>query len=164
MEHKNKVEQPRRVAITIGSTLFLLAVTFTCQVLIFNRNWQEIGLSVLIGTCSTLAGGFAALLASPYGAKDEERLSKVRATILALLTGYVLAKIDPLVTAVMKDSAAILVPKNAANMLVGLIGLLGGFINTYEFRAYMLGSKENKEAETTKTELGEQPGEKQLVE
>jgi hypothetical protein len=145
MEHKNKVDQPRKAVITIVSTLILLAVTFTCQVLIFRQNWSEIGLSVLIGTCGTLAGGFAALLASPYGAKDAERLSRVGAIILALLTGYVVAKIiDPLVTNVMGNLSVLLEPKKGANMLVGLIGLLGGFINTYEFRAHILGSIEEK--------------------
>jgi hypothetical protein len=140
MEDK-KMKQPRSAATTLGLSVFLLAITFTCQILVFQRNWTEIGLSILIGTCATLAGGFAGLLASPYGTKDEERLSKVRATILALLTGYVLAKIDPLVTGVMK-SEVILQSKNGANILIGLIGLLGGFITTYEFRAYKLGFQE----------------------
>ncbi len=100
-------------------------------------------MSVLIGTFSTMAGGFAALLALPYSARDEERLSKVRATILTLLTGYVLAKIDPMVTATMSNTTALFTLKNATNVLIGLIGLIGGFVNTYEFRATMVGSNED---------------------
>jgi hypothetical protein len=86
----------------------------------------------------TLVGALAALLVSPYGAADQERLSKVSATIFTLITGYVLAKIiDPLVAQIIGNATAVLSVTKGANLLIALISFLAGFLGTYVFRAYL---------------------------
>jgi hypothetical protein len=116
----------------------LLVVTSTCLWLIFRDDLKNVALSVLLGTCMTLFGCLAGLLASPYGAEDERRLSRVSATIITLLTGYVLAKvIDPLVAKLIGDNPALRDIRTWAFILVGLIGFLGGFLGTYVFRVYI---------------------------
>jgi hypothetical protein len=133
-------------------------LTYVCQWFVFERNSQEIALSILLGTCMTLLGAFAALLASPYGAEDEKRLSKISATIFTLLTGYVLAKIiDPLVGKMTSDPSALLHVKNVANILVRMIGFLGGFLGTYAFRAYVTIPDNGLEIKTTSIKVDALP-------
>jgi hypothetical protein len=107
MANTKQTEQRR----TVWALLILFGVmtplTYVCQWLIFRPNWSDFALSVLIGTCMTLAGAFAALLVSPYGAEDEKRLTKVSTTIITLVTGYALAKIiDPLVAQIIGSATA----------------------------------------------------------
>ena len=107
---RNTTKAGRRFIVWAGliEIGYLLVVTYTCQWFIFREDVKDVALSVLIGTCMTLAGGLAALLATPYGAEDEKRLSRVSATIFTLLTGYALAKvIDPLVTKLMSNDSAL---------------------------------------------------------
>lgn len=112
-------------------------VTWFCQWLIFKPNWPDFAQSILIGTCMTLFGAFAAVLVSPYGVEDEKRLSKVSATVFTLVTGYFLAKvIDPLVAQIMGSANMFLNLKKGTNLLIGLIGFLAGFLGTYVYRAY----------------------------
>jgi hypothetical protein len=122
----------------IGS---LTAVLALCEWLIFD-NWKEFGLSVLFATCGNLAGCFSALLASPYGRGDSERLSRVGSTISSVITGYVLAKIiDPVVSAIVSPDRIpyLFQLKNSAYLLLLITGFLGGFILAYQYRAYISG-------------------------
>ncbi len=136
-------KEDKRIKI-VAAIYWFSQITITvliCQWFI-SENWKEMALSVLLGTCGTLVGVFAALLSSPYGLKDEERLTKVSSTLATLVTGYLLAKvIDPLVSDAVKTPesvrALIFIPYNSANILVSIIGFLGGFLATYGFRAYI---------------------------
>jgi hypothetical protein len=137
---RQKNAERRENIIAFSWIIYLAFITFVCQLLIFNFNWGEIGLSLLIGTCSAMVGAFAALLASPYGADDSKRLANVSTTIATLVTGYVLAKIiDPLVVEMMKNASAFYEPKNSANALIGITSFLSGFLGTYQFRVYLSG-------------------------
>jgi hypothetical protein len=139
---RNTTKAGRRTIVWAGliELGYLLVVTYTCQWFIFRDDVKDVALSVLIGTCMTLVGGLAGLLASPYGAEDEKRLSRVSATIFTLLTGYALAKvIDPLVAKLMGNNSALGDIRTWAFILIGLIGFLGGFLGTYVFRAYIAG-------------------------
>ena len=141
MEELNQSAERRRESIiAFVCVVFLILLTFGCQIVIFEGQWNQIGFSVLVGTCSTLFGAFAALLASPYGADDKERLTKVSATLVTLVTGYLLAKIiDPLIAETFRNPANFFEIKNATNSLMAITGFLGGFLGTYEYRAYISG-------------------------
>lgn len=150
MDKKQQSAERRENLIAFSWVIYLAFITFTCQLLIFGFQWNEIGLSLLVGTCCAMIGAFAALLASPYGSGDSERLSKVSTTIATLITGYILAKIiDPLVIEMMKNYSVFSEPKNSANALVGLISFLSGFLGTYQFRVYLSGkfTKVNSESQ-----------------
>jgi uncharacterized membrane protein YfcA len=140
----------RRIIVWAGliELSYLLIVTYTCQWFIFRNDLRDVALSVLIGTCMTLVGALAALLASPYGAEDEKRLSRVSATIITLLTGYALAKIiDPLVAKLMDDKAALSDIRTWTFIIIGLIGFLGGFLGTYVFRVYLASPSDSVKVE-----------------
>lgn len=136
----------RRIFIWLGliEIASIIIVTFACQWFIFREEVKYVALSVLIGTCTTLFGCLAGLLASPYGAEDEKRLSKVSTTIFTLITGYVLGKmIDPLVLKMLDNPRELLELRTGTNILIGLIGFLGGFLSTYVFRAYIANFSDN---------------------
>jgi membrane associated rhomboid family serine protease len=168
-EKENRRKRLR--TLNYGFIIYLTAVMFLCQWLIF-REWNEIGLSMLLGTCGTLAGCFAALLASPYGTGDQERLSKVGSIISTLITGYVLAKIVDPVISVMTDKdrlPMIFDLKIGANALITIIGFLAGFLLVYQYRAYISGEISDSEhstiavesaqgEESSKTTMIDEPG------
>jgi len=123
-----------------GWTIYVSMITFACQIYVFEWKWDLVAFSVLIGTSCGLAGGLAGLLASPEGADDQERLSKVSTAIATLFTGYILAKVfDPLIAEAFKMPAEFFKVKNSANLFVALIGFISGFLATYQFRAYTSG-------------------------
>jgi len=156
MSKKQEYAERRENIIAFSWIIYLALITFVCQLLIFKFEWQDIGMSLLLGTCSAMVGAFAALLASPYGSADSERLSKVSTTIATLITGYVLAKIiDPLVAEMMGGKYSVFSePKNSANVLIGIISFLSGFLGTYQFRVYLSGRfpKIESTEDETKTE------------
>src|ERR1041384_629487 len=149
-EARNKEKRVKKRVFLI--TLFgLIFSTFGYQLMVFWGNLPGLGICLLIGTTGTLVGAFTALLSSPYGSDDKERLSKVSSTIATLVTGFLLAKvIDPLVTYAMSTPSTIFglleLPYNSANVtnvLMAIISFLGGFLLTYEFRAYISGERLN---------------------
>ncbi|HEX9962315.1 MAG TPA: hypothetical protein VGB00_15380, partial [Pyrinomonadaceae bacterium] len=84
---------------------------------------------------------------------------KVGSIVSTLITGYIVAKvIDPLIAvAVMTTGSTlplIFQSKNGANVLVAIIGFLGGFLFVYQYRAYISG--EISENEQLKEQLTEQ--------
>ena len=133
----------------------LIIIVFICEWLIFNPDYyyskySPLALCVLIGNFGILAGIFAALLSTPYGSDDKERLTKVGSTLATLVTGYLLAKvIDPIISqATTSDSINAIFNNtyNVANMLVGSIGFLAGFLATYGFRAYLSHKREGEKS------------------
>jgi hypothetical protein len=136
MTNLNQAERRKTVRALFILLGFMTLVTWFCQWKIF-KEWDAFAQSILIGTCMTLFGAFAAVLASPYGAEDEKRLSKVSTTVFTLVTGYVLAKIiDPLVAQIIAGAPAFLSMSKGSNLVIGLIGFLAGFLGTYVYRAY----------------------------
>ena len=141
---------------------YLTIVTFGCQLLIFLNDWDwpGLGLSLLFGTAGTMTGAFAAFLASPYDTEDEKRITRVSTVLGTLVTGYLLAKvIDPLLLSAMKDPAFVFDlmrnGKNAANTLIALVSFIGGFLGTYQFRAYLSATfflRGEKDSETERDE------------
>jgi hypothetical protein len=142
----------KRNKIMFGSAIALLLVLngilFACEwYIFFNPNsdypYNKFALSILVGNFGALAGMFAALLSTPHGSDDKERLSKVGSTLVTLVTGYVLAKvIDPLVVDTMKTPESIHAVffsiNKAAIILIGSISFLAGFLAFYTLRAYWL--------------------------
>jgi hypothetical protein len=133
-----KQEKQRQVVQGLFILLgFMTLLTWACQLVIF-PTWRERGQSLLIGICLTLFGAFAAVLASPYGAEDEKRLSRVSTTVFTLGTGFVLAKIiDPLIAQIIGNSGQLLSGTKGPNLLIGMIGFLAGFMGTYVYRAQL---------------------------
>lgn len=125
---------------------YLFAATTFAQAVIFlsDSDWKGFGLSILVGTCGVMLGAFSAFLASPFNPEEEKRISRVTAIIATIITGYILGKlIDPLISSATKDPTVfftlLLNSKNSANALIVIIGFLGGFLGTYQIRAYLPG-------------------------
>lgn len=152
---QNKKEKQIKT-LTIGLIIYMIALVFFCQWLIFQTR-EEFGLALLIGTCGTLFGCFAALLASPFTSSEQERLSKVGSIISTLVTGYILAKlIDPLTALLTSESTLplILQNKNGANVLIALVGFLSGFLLAYQYRVNLSGNfQENKKSTDPKESI-----------
>lgn len=135
---KQEISKKRFRQLTYGSIIYMIVLILFCQWMVFEKK-EEIGLSILIGTCGTLVGCFSALLASPFGTSEKERFSKLGTIISTLITGYVLAKIiDPVISFFTGEGLSlILSPKNGANVLIALIGFLSGFLLAYQYRVYI---------------------------
>jgi len=132
--------------IEYGWAIALTIITFVCLLFVFKWDPQLIAFSILIGTCCSMVGGFAAVLASPYEESDKKRMAVIAGTIATLITGYILAKIiDPIIAEAIARRSELFSIHNSANLLVAIIGFASGFIGTYQYRIYLSGRvKEDK--------------------
>ena len=76
METLNQKKQRQAVQALFILLGFMTLATWVCQLVIFEE-WRQSAQSFLVGTCLTLFGAFAAVLASPYGVEEEKRLLRV---------------------------------------------------------------------------------------
>jgi hypothetical protein len=98
---------------------------------------KDFAISALIGTTGITLGWFIGFLGAPNSSKEEDRFTKYSAALTSLISGYVLGKIDPLVTLLISENTILKNQSNGINLLIFLICLIVGFISMYSFRMYL---------------------------
>jgi hypothetical protein len=95
--------------------------------------------SVLIGVAGVAAGWLIGFLAAPYSRDEKKRFSKLGAGLVGVVSGYLVGKIDPVVSYLVTDAKLITTPIYGMNLLIFLICLVVAAINMYVFRLYLPG-------------------------
>ena len=92
-------------------------------------------LNISIMIFGTIVGWIVGILASPYGPKEEKQFSTIVQGVAVFFSGYALAKVDPIITALLK-------PESFLNPIIGFraIAFLSFFflslIVTFVYRQY----------------------------
>ena len=98
-------------------------------------------LTMVIALFGVSLGWLVGLLASPYDDSELQRFAKYAGVLSAFLTGYVAAKLDPVVKRVLdQDPIAIDIDAiTALRLTVFLTCLIIGTIGSYAYRSYLFG-------------------------
>ncbi len=123
----------------IAPAAFLIALTvFSVHV----TNCPAVFLNITVIICGIALGWAAGILISPYDKEEKIQFGAITKAVSAFASGYLLAKIDPLVAKILDP--AILASSLAMFRLMAFVAsFLFGAIIAFVFRSYSL-STENK--------------------
>ncbi len=120
-----------------GSSAAAAAALAALTVIAFNVTStpqdRYINLGVLV--LGAMIGWVLGIVVTPYDRTESSRFAQVAKIVSVFLSGYLVAKIDPLVTRLLAPEL-ILQPVNGARAVLLLGGLLSGLIVTFVFRTY----------------------------
>ncbi|MBE9193574.1 hypothetical protein IQ230_25255 [Gloeocapsopsis crepidinum LEGE 06123] len=92
---------------------------------------------MLIGVAGVTVGWFIGFLASPYTIVEEKRFSRFATAIVSFLTGYVISKVEPIISYLFTGARLIEQPLYGARLLIFLACLIIGSLNMYTYRLYL---------------------------
>lgn len=93
--------------------------------------------SLLIGVSGVATGWLIGFLSAPYSTTEQQRFSALATGLTGLVSGYLVGKIDPLVTFLVTDANMITEPIYGMNVLIFVVSLIVAAINMYVFRLYL---------------------------
>ena len=99
-----------------------------------NFDDQGIWLTVLIGVFGVLCGWILGVLSSPLDKNETQAFGKFAGVISGFLSGYLLMKIDKIITDV---GAQLLTPVVGMRVLIFISCLISGVLIMYILRAYL---------------------------
>lgn len=95
----------------------------------------QFGMTVMLGTFGVLAGWLVGTLSSPTDKKEEVIFAKYAALVSSFISGYLISKIDKLVTNI---SSQVLVSEvYGLRTMVFLSCFISGVLLMYFFRSYL---------------------------
>ena len=123
----------------IGSTLSAM-VLFGTLLLCANSsaiapNETEFVLHVSFMVVGATIGWIIGILSSPYGEKEKEQFSTIVKGVTVFFSGYALAKVDPIITELLKPEA-FLQPVVAFRAIAFLTSFLLAMLITFVYRKY----------------------------
>jgi D-alanyl-lipoteichoic acid acyltransferase DltB (MBOAT superfamily) len=95
----------------------------------------EFVLHISVMVAGAAIGWIIGILASPYGEKEKEQFSTIVKGVTVFFSGYALAKVDPIITALLKPEA-ILQPVVAFRAIAFLTSFLLAMIIAFVYRKY----------------------------
>jgi len=125
------------VALAAGYTT--LAVLAWCAYYVHQPpNIPEFALTVAIGATGLAVGWVIGLLASPYEAAETKRFAALTTAVTSFVSGYVLSKLDPVITAALKPETALAADRiSLLRILAFGCSVLVGGVTMYSYRAYI---------------------------
>jgi hypothetical protein len=112
----------------LGTTLFVLCF----QV---GKSSEDHSINVAVMAAATTVGWLLGIVASPYDQSEQKRFSSVTRAVSAFVSGYLAAKLDALVNAVVAPGM-ILNPLPGFRALLFLGAALLATIGTFAYRKY----------------------------
>jgi hypothetical protein len=138
LKDKSASERPSRlkVAVTTGTGLVLLALTFFCAWALAAGNMITFAVSVSIILCAIPVGFVVGILASPIDPKEEKTFLQYAKATAAFVSGYVIAQAHEALSRIFS-------PEFLLSELVGfrILSFVTGFtvalLWTYGWRRYL---------------------------
>jgi hypothetical protein len=117
-----------------GMVVLLVALAFAFH----NYEYDaEFALTAIVAMTGVTIGWLLGFLASPYSKLESERFSKYAATLSAFITGYLVSKVEPWISAIINagtsGSELLLV-----RLLIFTASAIASAISMYVFRLYLL--------------------------
>ena len=123
----------------IGSTIFAIilfgALLWCAQSAAIAPTEKEFVLHISVMVVGATIGWIIGILSSPYGEKEKEHFSTIVKGVTVFFSGYALAKVDPIITAILKPEA-FLEPVVAFRAIAFFTSLLLAVIITFVYRKY----------------------------
>lgn len=96
---------------------------------------KEFALHLSVMVLGITIGWIIGILSSPYGETEKEQFSTIVKGVTVFFSGYALAKVDPIITAILKPEA-FSEPVVAFRVIAFLISFLLAVVITFVYRKY----------------------------
>ena len=124
--------------ILVGAALAALTWWALYRFAIGYQQGAHAGWFLLWGVSATVTGWLIGIVLSPYNVSEKKDFSALTKTVYGFITGYLLSKLDPLLTRVLSEGTGTLDPRLLPTILIALCCLLIAIGNTYVSRSYWI--------------------------
>lgn len=124
----------------LGGPAILVLVLIVVRLVHGSWTSQPFAFSLLIGMSGVAVGWLIGFLSAPYSRSEQKRFSALATGLTGLVSGYLVGKVDPVITFLFADANVIRNPIYGMNVLIFLVCLIVASINMYVFRLYLSGS------------------------
>ena len=120
---------------TVSASVLFAILVWCAQSAPVSPDEKEFVLHISVMVLGVTIGWVIGILASPYGEKEKEHFSTIVKGVTVFFSGYALAKIDPIITALLKPES-FLDPIVAFRVVAFLTSLLLALVITFVYRKY----------------------------
>jgi len=123
------------VGSTVSAFTLFSALLYCAQSAAISPTEKDFILNLTIIIFGTTIGWIAGILSSPYGQKEKEQFTTIVKGVTVFLSGYAMAKLDPIITVILKPEMFI-EPVVAFRAIAFMTSLLLSVVITFVYRKY----------------------------
>ena len=118
------------------------------------KDGAEASLLILCGAFGSAVGWVIGIIATPYNTAESQRLTEIGKVAYGFLTGYVLSKVDPLLSSLGAKADLVTGERLWVYAIFTITALLVSFAVTFLNRTYWLNSDEQRSGDLTEPRHG----------
>jgi hypothetical protein len=123
--------------LVIGANTAVIALLVWIAYVLGDRNEKDFALTLLFAATGGILGWLVGFLASPYSKEESGEFSTLARTAWAFVGGFLLSKLDPLMSRLTTGDALLATPLYGGRALIFTVFLVGAAINAYIIRRYV---------------------------